>query len=549
MENHINQSQSQSTDILKVKSSFKKILWPLFIPLTFFLSGSGLEPQHTADIQPNILWIYLEDTAPLMGCYGTEGVNTPHIDKLAAQGLLFTNVIMPSPVCSASRSSIITGTMSTTTGTHNHHSSRSKESAIYLPDEHKTIPELFRQAGYFTFNEGKDDYNFIYDRRDLYDQEYRYHPLYGKSGDEIDLASLQPEQPFFGQIQLRGGKEIFSRDFKEKIQGPVDRKTIELPPYLPHHPVIVEEYANHLDAIQITDQKVGKIMEDLESSGLLEQTVVFFFSDHGMRLTRNKQFLYDGGLRVPLIIADFRKTGRLLASGVVNNELIAGLDLGSSSLGLAGIPLPENMEGRNFFDPNSKPREFVVSTRDRCDFTIDRIRSISSDTFKYIRNFKTDRPYTQLTYMDVNEVEFVRVMKQLYAEGGLNQAQSRFMSDIRPAEELYDLQADPYELHNLAGMSEYAEVLQTYRSLLTEWIQQTDDQGQYPEPEAGLRFMLGIWGENCVNPEYDKLRREDPDFPGSLSHLKSQAAIPVEPDIKGSPVFSEEASQIVILPL
>ena len=324
-------------------------------------TGCASGPAASDDPDPNILWI-LEDTAPLLGAYGTTIIATPNIDGLAGAGVRYTNVFMPAPVCSASRSTIITGTMSTTLGLHNHHSSRTDESAIYLPDGVQTIPELFNEAGYFSFNIGKDDYNFAYDRRQLYDQDYSRHPLYGKRGDPIDLADLKDRQPFFGQIQLRGGKEIFSAAFEQSVATPVDRATIELPPYLPTHPAIVEEYADHLDAIQITDNKVGLIIDELRENSLLENTIVFFFSDHGMRMTRNKQFLYDGGLHVPLIIADFRERSSL-GAGTTDDALISGLDLGTSALALAGIQIPDYMEGVNFFAEAFDGREFVISTR------------------------------------------------------------------------------------------------------------------------------------------------------------------------------------------
>ena len=153
---------------------------------------------------------------------------------------------------------------------------------------------------------------------------------------------------------------------------------------MPNHPAIIEEYANHLDAIQITDEKVRDIIKRLRENNLLENTIVFFFSDYGMRMTRNKQFLYDGGLHVPLIIADFTKSNKNIPAGTVNNDLINGLDIGTSSLALAGIQIPEYMEGKNMFN-NSDKREYVISTRDHCDFTIDRIRSVRSKEFKYLR--------------------------------------------------------------------------------------------------------------------------------------------------------------------
>ncbi|MCL6267883.1 sulfatase [Flagellimonas myxillae] len=494
------------------------------ILLCFASISCGPQQQDNSKKQPNIVWIYLEDTAPLMGSYGTTEIATPNIDSLASLGTVYRNVYMPAPVCSATRSSIITGVMATTLGVHNHHSSRTEESAIYLPDSLKTIPELFKEAGYFTFNNGKDDYNFMYDRLDLYTQDYKLHSLYGKSGVRLDLATLADKQPFFGQVQLYGGKEIFSSSFKENVKNPVDRSKISLPPYLPDHPAIIEEYANHLDAIQITDERVGGIIKQLRESGVLENTIVFFFSDHGMRITRNKQFLYDGGLHVPLIIADFTKSQKRVPQKSTNTDLISGLDLGTSSLSLAGIPIPGYMEGKDIFDDSGNKRQYVISARDRCDFTIDRIRSVRSMDFKYIRNFMTDRPYTQLTYMDVDNVEFVKVMKQLYAEDSLNPEQRRFMSDVRPAEELYDLADDPHELHNLAEDPEYGYILNEYANVLDQWIKETDDKGQYAENEEGLKVMLGIWGANCVNPEYDTLREKYPDLEGSLLHLKNTPA-------------------------
>lgn len=497
----------------------------LLITLAAILCISCAEKKQLKepDQSPNILWVFLEDTAPLMGPYGTTIISTPNIDSLAKQGVVYTNVFMPAPVCSASRSSIITGVMSTTTGTHNHHSSRTEESAIYLPDSLKTIPELFKNAGYFTFNNGKDDYNFMYDRRDLYTQDYKLHPLYGKSGVHVNLDSLRNQQPFFGQIQLKGGKEIFSKTFKDNVKTPVDRSKIVLPPYLPDHPAIIEEYANHLDAIQITDEKIGEIIQDLRENDLLENTIVFFFSDHGMRLTRNKQFLYDGGLHVPMIIADFTKNFTKLTPGTINEGLISGLDIGIGSLALANIEIPNYMEGQNMFD-NAYKRDYVISTRDRCDFTIDRIRSVRSKEYKYIRNFKTDRPYTQPTYMDFDRIEFVEVMHQLHNDKKLNSTQDIFMSDERPEEELYHLSSDPFELNNLAKDTKYDNVVKEYSNILDDWIIKTDDQGQYPENEENLKLMLGIWGKHAINPEYDALRKKYPDLEGSLILLKSEPA-------------------------
>lgn len=501
------------------KNHIVKIIGLVILMALYACKNTARSAQKSK--QPNILWIVLEDTAPLLSCYGETLINTPNIDKLAHQGVRYTNAIMPAPVCSPCRSSIITGVMSTTLGTHNHHSARTEESAIYLPNHVKTIPELFKEAGYFTFNAGKDDYNFTYDRMDLYQQNYKYHPLYGKKGDPIDYSKLGEQSPFFGQIQLSGGKEIFNAKMKANVKNPVDRSLIKLPPYVPEHPVVIEEYANHLDAIQITDDKVGAIIQQLEENDLLENLIVFFFSDHGMRLTRNKQFLYEGGIKVPLIIADFTKS-KNMGTGKVNSDLVSGIDFGPSCLSLADIAIPDYIEGRNMFDPNLAKRKHVISTRDRCDFTIDRIRSVRTQEYKYIRNYMVDRPFTQLTYMDVDEVPFVGTMKKLYQENKLDSIQSIFFQETKPSQELYDLRVDPFELNNLALNPKYKDILNEHVDILETWIKETDDKGQYPENEENLKLMLGIWGKIAINPEYDKLREKYKDLAGSQFGLKSQ---------------------------
>ncbi len=454
---------------------------------------------------PNILWIYVEDLSPMMSCYGYDINPTPHLDRMARDGVLFTKAYMPAPVCSACRSALITGMMQTTLGTHNHHSSRSEETAIRLPENIKTIPELFRQAGYFTFNQGKDDYNFWYDREDLYTGEYTTHALYGKSGKrEIGWQDRQPDQPFFGQIQLSGGKLVYRQDFEERNRNPIDRQAFDLPPYYPDHPLVREDWAQHFDSARVTDDEVGEILESLRRDGLLENTVVFFFSDHGMRLWRHKQFCYNGGLHVPFIMSWHGDPRRLGGKGSVREDLVSGLDIAATSLALAGIEIPVHMESRDLFARGFEPREFVISARDRCDYTIDRIRSVRTQRFHYIRNFMLDRPYMQPNYRDAWEI--TQVMRELHAKGQLDAVQDRFWGDERPSEELYDLGRDPHEIDNLAGDPRFAEELTRHKMMLENWIRETDEKGQYPEEAAGLKYMFDWWGDKCVNPEYDQFR-------------------------------------------
>lgn len=460
--------------------------------------------EEELEKRPNILWFYVEDISPNLGCYGDPVVRTPNIDHLAENGVRYTNTIMPAPVCSAMRSAMITGMMQTTLGTHNHHSSRTEASMIHLPDSIQTIPEHFSDAGYFTFNQGKDDYNFAYMRDSLYAGDYHDNGMYGLVGDQIDWSLKKEGQPFFGQIQLYGNKYIYNKRFDEKVLRKIDTADVILPPYYPQTDWMKEEWADYLASIELTDQAVGETLAALKEKGLLNNTYVFFFSDHGMRLWRHKQFLYEGGIKVPFIITYFGENGKV-QPGTVVEDLIGGLDISATSLGLAQIKLPQYLEGQDFLAENYEPREFVISARDRCDFSIDRIRAVRIERFKYIRNFMTDRPYMQPSYRDAWQV--TRQMKAAYEKGKLNAVQARFWDNERPTEELYDLQSDPDELVNLAGEANYQSILASHRDILNDWVTETNDQGQYPENIEGLKFMYEIWGDQCVNPEYDQLKK------------------------------------------
>lgn len=496
MGDNMNDSMKRRTFLKRVGQATAAVSLPLF------LSGCKTKINQ----RPNILWIAVEDISPLMSCYGYDVNPTPNLDRLAKNGLRFANTFMPAPVCSPCRSALITGMMQTTLGIHNHHSSRSEETAIHLSDYIKTLPELFREAGYFTFNHGKDDYNFWYDRENLYSGEYATHKLYGKSGKTIDWNARKPEQPFFGQIQLRGGKHIYNKNFKNNVRNPVDRNSYDLPPYYPEHPMIREDWGQHLNSIQMTDNEVGKIIDRLQKNGVLHNTVIFFFSDHGMRLWRHKQFCYDGGLHVPFIMSWAGNPERLGGAGTVRKDLVSGLDIAATSLALAGIPIPKYMESRDLFAKDFQAREYVISARDRCDYTIDRIRSVRTKRFRYIRNFFPDRPYMQPNYRDAWEI--TNLMRKLHSEGKLDAIQDRFWSEVRPTEEFYDLNNDPNEIHNLVEEPSYSEQLQRHRKILENWIKKTDDKGQYPEDKPNLKYMFDWWGEKCVNPEYDIFRKK-----------------------------------------
>ena len=439
----------------------------------------------------------MDDVNPWMSCYGDDVVATEHVDGLADAGVRFDRAYATAPVCTPSRSAVITGMYQTTIGAHNHYSSfeswRGREMAELDPTHLgvRTIPEIFRSAGYYTFNEGKNHYNFIDRDEMLYDRKGES-PGFDGAEDGAAWSGRDPDQPFFGQIQLEGGK----------VDAPasVEPAAVSVPPYYPDHPVYREEIAHHYDCILEMDRTLGEIVAALRDDGLYENTIVWFFADHGMRLPRHKQFCYEGGIRIPLVVA-----GPGVPEGAVREDLVSGIDIGATALALAGIDVPRHMQGRDAFAPDFH-RDYVIAARDRCDYTIDRIRAVVTQRYKYIRNFMTDRPYLQPQYRD--DREYMTVLKELYERGELDEVQARFVREDRPAEELYDLREDPHETRNLVHSPErdHQEALGTLRTALAEWIVDTDDRGQYPESDAALRAALDRWGDDAQNPEFDRVR-------------------------------------------
>lgn len=461
----------------------------------------------TKDNRPNIVWIFVEDMNGWYGCYGDDTVPTPNIDALAKRGVRFDRAYMPAGVCSATRSAIAVGAMQTSLGIHNHRSSRQRVpgEVIHLPNGVKTVYELMRENGYYVYSsQGKNDFNFMFDLDNLYDD------IAGRMGFSGPQWRERPEgKPYFAQIQLKGGKNSgfykgspAAKSKNRRNSGPfTDPAKIDVAPYYPDVPVIRREYAHHYDTIRQTDDEVGEIISALKADGLLENTVVFFWTDHGFRLYRHKQWLYEGGIRVPLIVA-----GPGIKKGTSRDDLVSGIDITVTTLGLAGIEPGEWMEGRNFFAENYTPREYVISARDRCDYTIDRVRAVTTKRYKYLRNFLTDRPFMQPQYRDGRD--YIEIPRRLYQEGKLNEVQAFWWSADRVPEEFYDLENDPHETRNLANDPEHAEALAKHRTILQNWIKETDDKGQYPESVESLRGVLKRWDKQAVNPEYEKARQD-----------------------------------------
>ena len=443
---------------------------------------SRLFAEQKTDSRPNILWILSEDISPELSCYGTQGMQTPNLDKLAGQGIRFNNAFMTAPVCSASRSAMITGMFQTSIGAHNHRSHR--DDGYTLPEPVRLITEYFRDAGYFTANvktaapgvkgSGKTDFNF----------------KFKNAFDGSDWNQRKAGQPFFAQLSIsithRGGHW---KNLRNQLKNPVDPAKIKLPPYYPDHPVAREDWATYLDSIQVMDGYIGKILKRLDDENLAENTLVIFIGDHGRCHVRGKQWLYDGGIHIPLIV---RWPGKLKA-GQVCDDLVSSIDISATILKIAGVDLPGHIEGKVFLEPdangNYKPvskHEYIIAARDRCDETIDRIRCVRNKQYKYIRNFMPERPYTQTNAYKERSYPMLNLMKELHAQGKLTPVQALFMAPRKPDEELYDILIDPWEVNNLAASPKYRQTLEKMRATLKRWIEETGDMGRFPEKPSSI---------------------------------------------------------------
>ncbi|PYJ03219.1 MAG: sulfatase, partial [Verrucomicrobia bacterium] len=334
-----------------------------------------------------------------------------------------------------------------------------------LPPDRKPITKYFRQAGYFTANLGKIAPGM--ESRAKTDLNFEAETPF----DGEDLSELKNKQPFFAEIQC---VEPHRGSWKpgEKLDYRVDPAKVQLPPYYPDDPVVRRDWAGYLDAIDYLDTKVAAILKRLEADGLAENTIVFFFGDNGRCHVRDKQWLYEGGLHIPLIV---RWPGHL-KPGTVREDLVSAIDISATSLKLAGATLPKHMQGQVFLGPGATTRKYISGARDRCDETVDRIRSVRDDRYKYIRNFMPERPYTQPNAYKERAYPALAVMKRLHAEGKLTPEQELFMAPHKTDEELYDLKNDPHELRNLVASEVNLKSLKELRAALERWMAECDDR-------------------------------------------------------------------------
>ncbi len=425
--------------------------------------------------QPNIVWITCEDISPHLGCYGDRHAITPRLDKLATEGARYLNAFSVAGVCAPSRSCLITGMYPTSIG------SQHMRSRAVLPESVRCFPEYLRQAGYYCTNNSKTDYNFVHDPK-----------TWDESSATAHWKNRKPGQPFFAvfnitmthESQVRADDKEFAKLTAElKPEQRQDQSMLDLPPYYPDTPAVRRDWAHYFELVTAMDRQAGTFLDELDAAGLRENTIVFFFSDHGVGLPRAKRWLYDSGIHVPLII---RWPGRIKPE-TVEKRLVSFVDFGPTVLSLADVPIPEQMQGKAFLGPKAtEPRCYIYAARDRMDERYDLIRAVRDGRYKYIRNYEPNRPYAQyLNYAEVGST--MKEFRRLDAAGLLADPAKLFMRHRKPTEELYDLESDPHEIHNLVKLPKYQEVLDRMRTAHADWMKQTIDTGLLPEPDLIAR--------------------------------------------------------------
>ncbi len=483
----------------------------ILLALGALLAGAVATQQHTDRL--NVLWIDIDDQSPWYSSYGHDLVDTPNIDALARQGVLFERAYAPTPVCSPTRSSLITGSYAIRIGAHDHRSGRVPGYRIDLPEGVVTVPELFRAAGYETYNASKDDFNFTYDRTKLYTigAEASEIPSWKGPQGGGHWRDVSEGKPFFGHTKVAGGKAVANIAEELKALGlrPVDPADVPVPAQYPDVPQVRRHIADHYNSILRTDHQVGELVAQLEADGLWENTVLVLFSDHGSDLPRSKEFSYDEGLRIPLIVVA-PGLPEVVKPGTRRADLVSLMDIAATSLALAGLDVPGFMDAQDIFATDYR-RDYVFTSADRMSNVIDRVRSVVGPRFHYIRNFMLDRPLINWGHRemidlarDPDDSSFLTI-RRLAEEGKLTPAQAAPYGQ-RVAEELYDLENDPDEVVNMAEDPAYAGVLNEMREALAGWIEDTGDKGRHARSQAAMDEITERFGRDWLRtPEFRDL--------------------------------------------
>lgn len=425
----------------------------------------GLAAHGVQAAGPNFVWIIADDMSPDIAAYGAAGVKTPNLDRLAAEGKHFTHAYASAPVCSASRSAFILGCYQTTTGLQAH----DVENPQPLPAPYRHLPGLLQDAGWYVTNavapgstkkKPKTHYNFAHDPATMFNGN--------------DWTQRKPGQPFFAQFQISEPHRPFP--IPETYDEEVIRQ-IHLPPNYPDHPLTRRDWYAYQRSVEVVDQRVGAILDQLEKEGVLQDTIVMFFADHGRPMPWGKQWLSVEGLQVPLFIR-----GPGVAKASVEERLVSLIDLAPSMLAMADLPIPEWMQGRSILKGTFPERGLIFAARDRCGDAEDRIRAVITPDQLLVKNFHPELPY--LNWSGYKEASYpgMPLLRELKKIGALSPMQDRYTKATRDPIELYDLDSDPTGLVNLANDPQQKDRVTSLTADLDAWINTSGDKGALPDP-------------------------------------------------------------------
>lgn len=447
--------------------------------------------------KPNILWIVNEDMDPELGCYGNDLVKTPNLDQLATEGMRFERAYAPTPVCSPSRSSFFTGMYNIKIGAHQHRTPNKQP----LSNGVMILTERLITNGYYVANiqkqfkelhgNCKTDFNF------------KAQSVFPGQGWD----SCPKDKPFFAYINFNEPKPYLweaSEEWAKENGALVDSSMVELPPYYPETPITRKWMAQCLQGISHLDSKIGTVIEQLKKDGLYENTVIIYFSDHGSAIVRHKQWLYESGIRVPLIIRYPEK----IKPNSVSKNLVSLIDITATTLHIAGIEHPETMDGQVIPAFGGEKKSYIFTSRDRCDGTPERVRAVTSRRYKLIRNYRADVGYVQKnSYYIEGMLKPMPELRKLQMKGELNDTQMLWFANTKPYEEFYDLKKDKHEVDNQIDNPKYAREISKLREELDNWLIRCDDKGKIIEdPEIAKRSKAAMkkkhWKD--IDPEIRK---------------------------------------------
>lgn len=495
--------------VIKTTSFMALILWSLTS------CKDSTVYSHDTPSQPNIIWLVAEDQSPdWFPMYGDSTITLPNLEALSKDGITFTNAVAPVPVCAPARSAIITGLYPTTLGTHNMrtynaYAKGENQPTIGIPSYSPVVPqgvkmftEYLRKQGYYTSNGPKEDYNF--EKTDA---------AWDASGKDHHWRNREEGQPFFSvfNFSVCHESQIWGRTNDSLYVSPNE---VNVPPFFPDNAVIRHDLAVNYSNLKRLDNQIGKVISDLKKDGLYDNSIIFFYGDHGGPFPRYKRALYDTGLKVPMVIK-FSKNNQ---AGTFDDRIISFIDLAPTVLSIVGIAPPKVMQGVAHFGKykvDGMPK-FSYHSSDRFDELYDRCRAVRSSRFKYIKNFNTGISRAlPVSYRE--QMAMMQEVRRLDSLKELSDLQSIWMNPTKPDEEFYDLENDPYELNNLAGMEVYRDSLLYYRNLLNTWIKESKDLGEINERELvsnwleegkpqklpGLEMELTTEGLVLISPKKD----------------------------------------------